>query len=239
MRCQVRLPDLKGNSGIQIRSEYVDQSKFILRGPQVDAGVGYWGGLHGELTTGVMKAAPAEVVNRVVKPDDFNDLFVRCVGKRVTIMLNGETTVDEDFPAMADEGVIGLQLHAGKTDVIFRNIELKELDNSTVDLFNGRDLAGWTGDAGQMNGENGVLINEGKKGVPVAPGDYQNVEIEVQFRLENGGNSGLGICYSGDGDPAMNGLEIQMIDDVEYPNDKDTQKCGIHLGASRCQARAF
>lgn len=235
LRCQVRLGRLDGNSGIQIRSEYVNKDTFILRGPQVDFGTGYWGSLYGEQTVGMMREAPAEVVKRVVKPEGFNEVFVRCVGKRVTIRINGETTIDEEFPTIADEGVVGLQLHSGKNEVVFRNLELKELGASAAELFNGSDLTGWTGDVGLMAVENGVLVNDGKRGVAIAPGDYQDVEMEIEFRLANGGNSGLGICYTGFGDPSENGLEIQMLDDAAYPNVLDSQKCGsvYKLAAAR------
>ncbi|HWB14208.1 MAG TPA: family 16 glycoside hydrolase [Pirellulales bacterium] len=94
-----------------------------------------------------------------------------------------------------------------------------------IALFDGKSLDGWTGDVNLLKVENGVLVNEGRGGWVSAPGDYQDVEIEVEFRLANGGNSGLGICYSGSGDPAFNGLEIQMIDDEGYPSLLDVQRC--------------
>lgn len=99
-------------------------------------------------------------------------------------------------------------------------------DKPWTELFDGRTLTGWTGDVDLMAVENGVLVNQGKRGVAIAPGDYQDVEIEIQFRLANGGNSGLGICYTGNGDPSENGLEVQMLDDAGYPNVLDSQKCG-------------
>lgn len=122
------------NSGVQIRSWLDDQGRaqFRVSGPQCDIGTAggkpFWGSLYGENFGGMMKEAPAEVVARVVKPDDFNDYAIRCVGKRVTIRINGETTVDGEFPKMPDEGIIAWQLHGGKaTEVTFRNIQFKEL----------------------------------------------------------------------------------------------------------------
>ncbi|MDA0833414.1 MAG: SUMF1/EgtB/PvdO family nonheme iron enzyme [Planctomycetota bacterium] len=99
-------------------------------------------------------------------------------------------------------------------------------DDGWKALFDGQTLTGWTGDVGLMTVENGVLVNDGKKGIVTAPGDYQNLEIEIEFRLANGGNSGLGICYAGSGDPSINGLEVQMIDDDAYPGLRNTQICG-------------
>jgi hypothetical protein len=128
---QVRLKDGKGNSGVQIRSRIFDPEHFAVAGPQADMGDVYWGSLYGEHDPGrMMKAAPADIVKRVLKPADFNDYSVRCTGKHVSIKLNGETTVDDDFPEMPDEGIIAWQLHAGypNMEVTFRNIEFKELN---------------------------------------------------------------------------------------------------------------
>ena len=64
----------------------------------------------------------------MLKANDFNDYFIKAVGKRITIKLNGETTVDEEFQKAPDEGIIAWQLHAGgPMEVTFRNIEFKEL----------------------------------------------------------------------------------------------------------------
>lgn len=93
-------------------------------------------------------------------------------------------------------------------------------------LFNGKSIEGWKGDTHVMAIENGILVNDGKGGIVSPPGDFGDVEIEIEFRLQNGGNSGLGICYAGIGDPAEMGLEIQMLDDKGNPGFGDTEKCG-------------
>jgi len=125
---KVRLKGGAGNSGVQIRSEVFDNQKYAVKGPQCDIGAEYWGSLYGEHFGGMMKAAPADVVKKVVKRDDFNDYAIRCVGKHVTIKVNGETTVDEDFPKMPEDGVIAWQLHAGgPMEVTFKDIRFKDL----------------------------------------------------------------------------------------------------------------
>jgi hypothetical protein len=126
---QVRLKEGKGNSGVQIRSEIANAKRFAVRGPQADIAPGYWGSLYGELFGGMMKQAPADTVNKVLKKDDFNDYSVKCVGKHVTITLNGETTVDDDFATMPEEGIIAWQLHQGMPgmEVTFKNIKFKNL----------------------------------------------------------------------------------------------------------------
>jgi hypothetical protein len=117
-----------GNSGVQIRSEIANADHFAVRGPQCDMGQQYWGSLYGELFGGMMKQSPADVVRKVLKKDDFNDYSIKCVGKHVTIKLNGEATVDEDFDKLPDEGIIAWQLHQGPPmEVVFKDIHFKEL----------------------------------------------------------------------------------------------------------------
>jgi putative heme-binding domain-containing protein len=127
---QVRIKDGKGNSGVQIRSRIADAARYAVAGPQADMGQIFWGSLYGERDPGrMMKASPPAVVREVLKPADFNDFSIKCVGKHVTIQLNGATTVDADFPELPDEGIIAWQLHAGFKDmeVTFRNIQFKDL----------------------------------------------------------------------------------------------------------------
>jgi Domain of Unknown Function (DUF1080) len=128
LQFQVKLSRGSGNSGVQIRSHIHNMKTYAVTGPQCDMGQQYWGSLYGENFGGMMKAADANLVKKVLKDDDFNDYYIKCVGKHVTIKLNGETTVDDDFPKMPDEGIIAWQLHGGPPMiVIFRNIQFKEI----------------------------------------------------------------------------------------------------------------
>ncbi len=128
LTCEVTLKNGAGNSGIQIRSKVVDDKKWVVHGPQADMAKGYWGSLYGE-GKGMMKAAPKDVVAKAVPKDgDPVNYYIKCVGKHVTIKLNGMTTVDEDFNDMPDEGIIAFQLHqGGPMEVTFRNIQFTDL----------------------------------------------------------------------------------------------------------------
>jgi hypothetical protein len=135
LQFQVRLrgKGWSGNSGVQIRSKIRDAQKyrenFAVEGPQCDMGDIFWGSLYGEhFGRGMMKAAPKALVDKVLKKDDFNDYYIKCVGKHVTIKLNGETTVDQDFPDLPDTGIIAWQIHAGfPMEVIFKDIKFTDL----------------------------------------------------------------------------------------------------------------
>lgn len=135
---KVKLRDGVGNSGVQIRSKVVDPKKYIVAGPQVDVGKGYWGSLYGEKVGGMMKASDPAKIKAVVKESEFNDYHIVAKGTHITVKVNGETMVDQDFPnlpgKMSDmkaptEGVIAFQAHAGypAMRVEFKDIKFTDL----------------------------------------------------------------------------------------------------------------
>src|SRR5947199_8113946 len=137
MTCKLQLRDGVGNSGIQVRSVLVDPKKFVVHGPQVDVGKGYWGSLYGEGVGGMMKAADPKLIAKAVKETEFNDYHVVVKGTHYTVKVNGETMVDQDFPTLPGkgakpaptEGIIAFQIHAGypKMRVEFRDIKFTDL----------------------------------------------------------------------------------------------------------------
>ena len=116
---------------MQIRSEIFDSKRFAVKGPQCDIGEGYWGSLYGEEIGGMMKASTKEMIAKAVKPADFNDYKIRCVGQHVTITINGTTMVDGDFSKMMPEGIIAFQIHGGGSmEVTFRNFQFREVKSN-------------------------------------------------------------------------------------------------------------
>ena len=171
---------------------------------------GFWGNLWGEEFGGMMKAADPKVVAEALKVDDFNDCYVKCVGKRVTIKLNGKTTVDQEFPNLPDDGIIAWQIHGGPPmEAVFRKIEFKELSpvkasvpaaDGFVPLFNGKDLTGWEGLLDPFwSVKDGTLIGStGAKGIKFntflcSKKTYKDFELQFQVKLSKGGNSGVQI----------------------------------------------
>jgi hypothetical protein len=131
---EVQLKNGTGNSGVQIRSEIKAAKTFTVAGPQCDMADGFWGCLYGELFRNggkgeMMKAAPKDVVAKAItKKGEFVDYYIKCVGKHVTIKLNGLTTVDDDFDDLPPEGIIAWQLHTGgPMEVTFRKIRFTNL----------------------------------------------------------------------------------------------------------------
>jgi serine/threonine protein kinase len=132
------------DSGVQIRSRVLDPRKYIVAGPQCDLGTQgnkiYWGNLWGEkfggetrphftAGSGLLLQTSPNLQSKVVRPAGyFNDVEVRCVGKRVTIKVNGETTVDDEVSDLPPRGIIGWQVHSGKPmEVKFRRMRIREL----------------------------------------------------------------------------------------------------------------
>jgi hypothetical protein len=146
MTFKVQLRDAVGNSGVQIRSERTDKpdpankQPFRVRGPQVDVGQGYWGSLYGEGVGGMMKASNAESIKKAVKEKEFNEYHIVAKGTKITIKINGETMVDQDFPTLPGkdakpaptEGIIAFQAHGGyaKMRVEFKDIVFKDLSKA-------------------------------------------------------------------------------------------------------------
>jgi hypothetical protein len=136
---KVLMRDGVGNSGVQIRSKVLDdeknKGKFVVAGPQADMGQNYWGSLYGEkfspkgeFTGGhMMKACPATFVKDHVKPKEWNDYSIAVKGKHVTIKMNGQASVDDDFTILPADGIIALQIHAGfpKMRVEFKDVAFK------------------------------------------------------------------------------------------------------------------
>jgi hypothetical protein len=123
-----------GNAGIQIRSQRVPNHHEVS-GYQADmsagADGGYWGCLYDESRRNRMLAKPErEVIQKALKPDDWNRYEIRCEGPRIRLSVNGVQTVDytETDGQIPATGIIGLQIHGGPpSEAWYRNITLEEL----------------------------------------------------------------------------------------------------------------
>lgn len=130
LRFEVKLHDQSANSGVQFRSQRLPDSTEMI-GYQADIGQNYWGALYDESRRRKILAGPdPELIQKTLKPLDWNEYVVRAVGKHITLSINGVNTVDylEADDNIARTGHIALQVHSGKPfQVEFRNITLKPL----------------------------------------------------------------------------------------------------------------
>src|SRR2546426_9719246 len=65
---------------------------------------------------------------------------------------------------------------------------------------------------------NGVLRGSEPRGTwLVSPREYTDFVLEFEWKLPERGNSGCGLRFPMDGDPAFDGMELQMVDPRYFP----------------------
>jgi hypothetical protein len=169
---------------------------------------------------------------------EWNTLYIKMVGDRVTVKLNGMLVVnnivlenywDRHQPVPAVEQ-IELQAHGSK--VYYRNIYVKELESPkpfelleqekkegfTV-LFDGTNMHEWWGNLVDYHLEDGCISvhpTSSFGGNLYTKKEYANFVFRFEFQLTPAANNGVGIRAPMDGDNAYNAMEIQILD-CEHP----------------------
>jgi len=120
----------KANAGVQFRTKRIPKHHEVS-GYQADAGQDYWGALYDESRRNKVLAKPTkEVLEKLVKHEDWNEYVIRCEGPSVKLWLNGKLTVDytEEDEKVERTGIVGLQIHGGaKAKAYYKNITIEEL----------------------------------------------------------------------------------------------------------------
>jgi hypothetical protein len=118
---KIKLVPNQENSGVQFHSEH--SGDYEMRGPQADAGAGWWGKLYEENGRAILSNKPGDAF---VKTNDWNTYEIVAVGSKVRTSLNGHTCVDLDDEKISRHGIFGLQMHAGGAlEVRFKDIRLE------------------------------------------------------------------------------------------------------------------
>ena len=124
---QVKIIDQRTNAGVQFHTQRIPDNHEVI-GYQADIGVGYWGVIYDESRRNRIIAPTADsLIERILKPDDWNDYVVRTQGDRTQIFINDEQTVDytESEQHIPESGLICLQIHSGPPgEVWYRNLML-------------------------------------------------------------------------------------------------------------------
>jgi hypothetical protein len=119
------------NSGVQFRSQRIENPPYEMTGYQADIGDGFWASLYDESRRNkVLVHADTVLISKVLRRNEWNDYEVRCEGPRIVLRLNGKVTVDYTEPdqSIPQSGLIALQIHGGgKAEVHFKDIMIREL----------------------------------------------------------------------------------------------------------------
>lgn len=254
---------------------YIDW-KLDPAGPEADAGiylrgtpqvqiwdtsrvnVGAQVGSGGLYNNQVNESKPLKVADNEL--GEWNTFYIKMVGDRVTVRLNGELVTDnvilENYwdrskPIFPTEQ-LELQAHGSK--VYYRNIYVKELprvqpfqlsdEEKKEDfqvLFDGTNMHEWTGNLADYRLEDGVISVYPSKsfgGNLYTKKEYGNFIFRFEFQLTPAANNGVGIRTPMEGDAAYVGMEIQILDD-RHPVYKDITPLQPHgsvygiIGAKR------
>lgn len=93
------------------------------------------------------------------------------------------------------------------------------VEKGFVSLFDGKTLNGWTLFNKAKNNERGYIVQDGAIVCPLDGGgnlltekEFANFVFRFEFKMEPGGNNGIGIRAPLAGDIAYTGMEIQVLD---------------------------
>jgi lysophospholipase L1-like esterase len=171
---------------------------------------------------------------------EWNQFRVTMVGEKVTVYLNDILVVDNvtlenywerEIP-IYPVGQIELQNHG--SNLWFKNVFIREIPRGDGwrPLFNGKNLDGWKqigGEEQTWGAEDGMLFtNPGKGGWLSTVETFSDFELELEWRVPEGGNSGVFIRAPQTGNPAFEGSEVQILDDYadQYKDLKPGQYSG-------------
>jgi hypothetical protein len=84
-----------------------------------------------------------------------------------------------------------------------------------VSLCDGQTLAGWTGAVEGYTVEDGAITCIATKGGNLfSEQEYADFVLRFEFRLEPGGNNGIGLRVPAGGHASYDGMEIQVLDNT-------------------------
>ncbi|MEG1634506.1 MAG: DUF1080 domain-containing protein [Rikenellaceae bacterium] len=183
------------------------------------------------------------------KIGEWNTFYIKMVGERVTVYLNGQKVVDNvimenywdrNLPIFLEEQ---LELQAHGTLVAYRDIYVKELPKvepltlcaeeqkeGFEYLFDGVSMSKWTGNTKDYVAQNGTITlnpKNGGGGNLYTKKEYDNFVLRFEFQLTPAANNGLGIRTPLTGDAAYVGMELQILDS-EHPVYKDLKPYQYH-----------
>ena len=215
-----------------------DAGIYLRGAPQVQiwdtarVNVGAQVGSGGLYNNKVHQDKPLKVADN--KLGQWNSFYIKMVGDRVTVRLNGELVVDnvimENYWDRSQPifPIEQLELQAHGSKCYFRDIYVKELKRQEPFklsaqeqkegfkvLFDGTNMYEWTGNLVDYTLKDGCIeVNPETSfgGNLYTVKEYGNFIFRFDFQLSPGGNNGVGIRTPMEGDAAYVGMEIQILD---------------------------
>ena len=166
---------------------------------------------------------------------EWNSFYIRMVGDKVTVYLNGQLVTDHTILenywnrtlAIFPEEAIELQAHNSRVE--FRDIYVREITapqtyevsdaekkEGFIPLYNGINMTGWVGNLNDYYAKDGMIIcdpERGGHGNLYTEKEYSDFIVRFEFLLTPAANNGLGIRAPLEGDAAYVGMELQILDD--------------------------
>jgi Domain of Unknown Function (DUF1080) len=114
----------------------------------------------------------------------------------------------------------------------------KGIPDGFTPLFDGKDLDGWKVFGGKDDAwgvEDGMIVTKsGGGGWLLTEKEYADFEVRVDFKMSEGGNSGVALRAPLQGNVSYSGMEIQLLDDEwhkkNYKDLKPVQLTGAIYG---------
>jgi len=184
-------------------------------------------------------------------PNEWNSFYIKMVGEKVIVYLNGQLVVDnitmENYwdrkIPIFEKDAIELQAHGDRVE--YRDLYVREIPRPEpyrvsdaekaegfTPMFNGIDMSGWVGNLKSYFPQDGAIVcdpsrGSGSGGNLYTDKEYTNFVMRFEFQLTPAANNGIGIRAPLDGDAAYAGMEIQVLDD-EAPVYRNLQEYQYH-----------
>ncbi len=252
----------KDEHGETIRTSVPDSDSGILIRGQLKSQVNIWcwpigsGEVYGyrmdENMPANVRAAVTPKFNADKHIGEWNQYKITVIGEHLTVVLNDQVVIkDAWLPDLPAKGPIGLQHHGSKKEgqwvsppalVQFRNIGIKELPDLVSEMQDHPDVQSWDDlfgtdlqraytpkDVWKLEGD---VLTASEDQAIWSIDSYDEYILDLEFKTEDGTNSGVIIHCTDIEDWIPNSLEIQIADDhaEKWAGSPKSWQCGAVFG---------
>jgi len=125
--------------------------------------------------------------------------------------------------------VLAMAAILGSGSFLLAGEEAAKGEEGWQQLFNGKDLTGWTGNQKTpWLVEDGVLTWQKGCGYLWTKEQFGNFVLDLDFKVSKGANSGIFIRTAKTGDPVQTGIEVQILDSVGREKPSRNDCCSVY-----------